>query len=341
MADIAIVILNWNTRRLLEQYLPLVIEYSRAMATEIWVADNASSDGSLDMLLQKFPSVKTIALEKNFGFAGGYNRALGRIRAKYYMLLNSDVEVSEGWLDPLFIFMEANPAAASCMPKIRSFHDRSRFEYAGAAGGFLDYLGYPFCRGRIFDALEEDKGQYDELTEIFWATGACSLIRAEIFHRMGGFDELLFAHQEEIDLCWRMKRAGYSIWCCPQSTVYHIGGGTLPKSNPWKTYLNFRNNLILLFKNLPPHRLSKILLARLFLDGISGLRFLLRGDLSDMLAVIRAHFAFYGLMHNYREYRKQQVWKDEPSNVKGSYGKSIAWDFFIRKIRNFSELKGI
>lgn len=339
MTEIAIVILNWNTRDLLDRYLPVMIENSQKSSTEIWVADNASSDGSIALVEEKYPSVKTFTLDKNYGFAGGYNRALAQITAKYYLLVNTDVEVTPEWLSPLHSLMESQPGVAACMPKMRSLHERNRFEYAGAAGGFIDHLGYPFCRGRIFDVTEEDAGQYNDEINIFWATGACMLVRAEVFRDLQGFDELLFAHMEEIDLCWRMQRQGYSLKYCPGSVVYHIGGGTLPKQNPWKTFLNFRNNLILLYKNLPPQRLWTVLLVRLVLDGISGIRFLAKGDFGDLWAIVRAHFAFYRLIPHYSRYRKQQNWKNQPE-LQGIYRKSIVWQFFVLKKRTFNGLSG-
>ncbi len=339
MTEIAIVILNWNTRDLLDKYLPVMIGHSLDAGTEIWLADNASSDGSIALVQQKYPSVKTLTLDKNYGFAGGYNRALAQITAKYYLLVNTDVEVTAEWLRPLHDLMESQPGVAACMPKIRSLHEREKFEYAGAAGGFIDYLGYPFCRGRIFDVTEADAGQYDDEMNIFWATGACMLVRTEVFKQLKGFDEVLFAHMEEIDLCWRMQRQGYTLKYCPGSVVYHIGGGTLPKKNPWKTFLNFRNNLILLYKNLPPRRLWTILFIRLVLDGISGIRFLAKGDFGDLGAIFRAHFAFYRLIPQYTKYRKQQNWKNQPE-LQGFYRKSIVWQFFVLTKRTFTGLSG-
>ena len=252
MHQIAIVILNWNGRHFLEKFLPGVAQHSRDLA-RIVVADNASTDDSLAYLKANFPEVDIIRLDQNYGFTGGYNRALQQVQEPYYVLLNSDVEVSEGWLNPLMQFMEKHPEVAACQPKIRSYNDRHLLEHAGAAGGFIDYLGYPFCRGRIYNHLEEDKGQYDQAVPVFWATGACLFIRRDDFRNENGFDEQFFAHMEEIDLCWRLQQSGKQIWVIPQSTVYHVGGGTLPKNNPRKTFFNFRNNLMMLFKNLPGH----------------------------------------------------------------------------------------
>jgi GT2 family glycosyltransferase len=338
MTEIAVVILNWNTRSLIEQFLPLVIKYSLAGTTEIWLADNDSNDGSANYIQSNLPDVKIIQFDKNYGFTGGYNRALDMIEAKYYILLNSDVEVTEHWLEPLYTWMENHPKTAACTPKIRSWYEKDKFEYAGAAGGFIDYLGYPFCQGRIFDKLEEDHGQYDIDTDIFWATGACIMIRSEVFRSVGGFDELFFAHMEEIDLCWRMQRDGYSIHYCPQSVIFHMGGGTLPKQNPRKTFLNFRNNLLLLYKNLPPGKALWIFFVRLILDGISGIRFFLRGDWGAGFAIIKAHFAFYKLIPRYLLYREKQEWKKSAVKLEGIFPRSIVYDHFIRKIDRFSDL---
>ncbi len=339
MAEIAIVILNWNTRSLLEQFLPMVLKYSPSDIAEIWLADNASSDGSTEFVKLNFPDVKIIQLDKNYGFTGGYNRALKQVNAKYYLLLNTDVEVTENWLKHMYNWMETNPSTAACTPKIRSWYERNKFEYAGAAGGFIDYLGYPFCQGRIFDALEEDLGQYDSDRDIFWATGACVMLRSSVYNELGGLDELFFAHMEEIDLCWRMKRNGYFIHYCPQSTIFHQGGGTLPKQNPRKTFLNFRNNLLLLYKNLPPGKLFPIFSARLILDGISGLRFFIQGKWADGIAIIKGHFAFYSMIGTYRLYRRQQDWKKARINFPEIFSGSIVYQHFIRKINRFTDLK--
>jgi GT2 family glycosyltransferase len=339
MTEIAVVILNWNTRSLLEQFLPKVLRYSSSGKTKIWLADNASTDGSAEYVKSNLPEVRIIQFDKNYGFTGGYNRALNQIEAKYIVLLNSDVEVTENWLEPLYIWMEHHPVSAACTPKIRSWFEKNKFEYAGAAGGFIDYLGYPFCQGRIFDKLEEDLGQYDQDRDIFWATGACMMVRSSVFHELGGLDDLFFAHMEEIDLCWRIKRNGYSVHYCPQSIIFHQGGGTLPKQNPHKTFLNFRNNLLLLYKNLAPGKIAPIFFLRLILDGISGLRFFLRGDWADGIAIIRAHFAFYKLIPQYRSYRKTQDWKKSNAKLSEIFRGSIVYNHFIRKIDRFNDLK--
>ncbi len=333
----AIVILNWNGKGYLEKFLPSVIAFSSHNARVI-VADNASSDDSVPFLRKQFPQVEIIQLEKNFGFTGGYNRALELVEAEYFVLLNSDVEVTEGWLDPLEKFMDEYPQAAACQPKIKSFADRHLFEHAGACGGFIDFLGYPFCRGRIYNTLEADQGQYEKPMQVFWATGACLMIRSAAFREAEGFDERFFAHMEEIDLCWRLQQSGKEIFVIPSSTVFHVGGGTLPKSNPRKTFYNFRNNLMMLFKNLPGHRLIWLIPVRLVLDGLAGIKFFFDGDRHDTFAVIKAHFAFYRfvLTHAGARIHRQRRVKVHPS--KGIYHKSIAVEYYLRKKQYFKEL---
>lgn len=289
MSKVAVVILNYNGSSYLQQFLPSVIQHSQE--AEVIVADNASTDNSLQVLSTEFPDVRCIALPRNYGFAGGYNACLKQIEADYYLLLNSDVEVTENWLQPLINFLDSNSEFGAIQPKIKSFHQKEKFEYAGACGGFIDFLGYPYCRGRIFDHLESDVGQYDDVREIFWASGACMLVRSDLFHSVDGFDEDFFAHMEEIDLCWRLHSAEYKVACVPESIVYHVGGGTLSKLSPFKTYLNFRNGLFLLIKNLPFGKLSLKLPTRIFLDWVAALKFLLEGNPGHSLAVFRAHFS--------------------------------------------------
>ncbi|MBL7924797.1 MAG: glycosyltransferase [Bacteroidia bacterium] len=337
MKKIAIVILNWNGRKFLEKFLPDVIRYSHNLA-HIVVADNASDDDSVAWLGSTFPEVERICLDKNYGFTGGYNRALKQVQADYYVLLNSDVEVSAGWLKPLYDFMESHPDAAACQPKIRSYLDRTLLEHAGAAGGYIDYLGYPFCRGRIYNTLEKDQGQYDSIEQVFWATGACLFIRAQVFHDQQGFDDFFFAHMEEIDLCWRIQQSGKAIYVIPESVIYHVGGGTLPKSNPRKTYFNFRNNLVMLFKNLPGHRLVWLIPLRLLLDGIAGAKFMLDGDFKDTLAVLRAHFAFYRYVLRSFPARKRQQKQVLRHPTKGIYHRSIVLAYYLKKIKYFHQL---
>jgi GT2 family glycosyltransferase len=300
----AVVILNWNGKKFLEKFLPGVILHSSDKA-DIIIADNDSSDDSLEYLEKNHPAIRTIKLGKNHGFAGGYNLALKDIRAEYYILLNSDIEVTENWIGPVIEMMEKDPSVAACQPKIRSYKDPDRFEYAGAAGGFIDKYGYPFCQGRLFQSLEKDEGQYDEPREVFWATGACMFVRADLFNKLGGFDEDFFAHMEEIDFCWRAKNQGYKIMYCPGSTIFHIGGGTLPKNNSRKTYLNIRNNIIMLFKNLEPERLSRVLAARIILDYIAAFKFLIDGGFKDMIAVLQAHFYFWRNLSRLRKKREK------------------------------------
>ncbi|MCX7744559.1 MAG: glycosyltransferase family 2 protein [Flavobacteriales bacterium] len=330
----AVVILNWNGAALLRRFLPSVIEHSRHEAT-IWVVDNASTDESIKILKNEFPEVQILQLDKNYGFAGGYNRALKEISADYYVLLNSDVEVTPGWLSPILRQFEKQPNLGACQPIIRSWQHKEAFEYAGAAGGFIDYLGYPFCRGRIFDTLEFDEGQYNTPLEIFWATGAAFFVRSEVYHACGGFDEEFFAHMEEIDLCWRMKNRGWKILCEPKSIVYHVGGGTLNQLSPRKTFLNFRNNLNLLLKNLPGNRLIPILFLRMVLDGIAALAFLFQsnGHL-HFWAVLKAHLHFYkGIIIHFKK-RKEA----KPNWVSQIYQRSILWDYHLKKRNKFSQL---
>ena len=296
----AVVILNWNGRKMLEQFLPSVVEHSIDVA-EVIVADNASTDDSLQFLSDYFPQVRTIVLDKNYGFAEGYNQALEQVDAEYYMLLNSDVEVTPHWLETLIAFLDDHVDVAAVQPKIRAVADKDAFEYAGAAGGFLDRLGYPFCRGRLFEELEKDQGQYDTPMEVHWATGACMLVRASDFWAVNGFDGRFFAHNEEIDMCWRMRIAGKRIFCLPTTYVYHVGGGTLPKNNPRKTYLNFRNNLTMLYKNLPDNELRKVMRWRWLLDRLAAMKMLiLEGHWADCKAVFQARHAYRQWRHDWR-----------------------------------------
>jgi GT2 family glycosyltransferase len=318
MNKVAVVILNYNGQNFLEQFMPSVVQNSDGY--EIIIADNASTDDSVAFLKNNYPNINIIQIAYNQGFAGGYNEALKHITAEYYVLLNSDVEVTPNWIQPIIDLMSADKLIAACQPKIKSFHEKTHFEYAGAAGGYIDWLGYPFCRGRIFDSYEEDLGQYDDTKEIFWATGACMFVRAEVFHEMGGFDASFFAHMEEIDLCWRMKNVGYKIFYCSDSVVFHVGGGTLHKSNPRKTFLNYRNGLAMLYKNLPANKLISTIFIRLILDGISGIKLLLGGSIADVWAIIKAHFAFYAMI--------PKLERKSPKEVSHIYQKSIVWEYF-------------
>ena len=333
MAKVAVVILNWNGRKFLEKFLPSVLANSEDVA-DIIIADNASTDSSIEFLQDNYPQLRIITNRTNGGFACGYNEALAEVEAEYYVLLNSDIEVTKNWIEPVIKLMESDASIAACQPKLRSYHEREKFEYAGAAGGFIDEYGYPFCRGRIFQHIETDNGQYDDAVEIFWATGACMFVKAELYKQFGGFDEDFFAHMEEIDFCWRLKNGGYKIMYCPDSVVYHVGGGTLPKKSSHKTYLNFRNNLSLLYKNLPSHLLLPVFAVRFPLDGIAALKFLIDGGFADFSAVMRAHFYFY--RHFFYIRRKRH--KITQSMVHGIYKGNLVKEYYIDKIRLFSEL---
>ncbi len=331
----AVVILNWNGADFLRQFLPSVIAHSSG--AEIWVIDNDSTDSSMEVLEKEFPQVKTVQNETNSGFAAGYNQGLQHIQSDFYVLLNSDVEVSENWLQPLESLMKDNPAVAACQPKVKAYYQKSHFEHAGAAGGFMDKLGYTFCRGRIFELAEEDKGQYDESGEIFWATGACMMIRSETFHEMGGFDADFFAHMEEIDLCWRLKNKGHKIWYCHESTVYHVGGGTLTYESPRKTFLNFRNNLYTITKNYRQGSLLIMIWWRLVLDGIAGVKFLFSGQFSHVWAIVKAHFSYYGKAGKMLKKRRVLKASLNPNNS-CIYNGSIVWQAFFKGKKRFSEL---
>ncbi|TGE26111.1 glycosyltransferase family 2 protein [Hymenobacter aquaticus] len=334
------VILNWNGQKLLEQFLPAVLAYSDG--ARIIVADNASSDESVAWLRRKFADVEIIQNPENLGFCAGYNLALQQVQATYYMLLNSDVEVTPGWLRPMRELLEAQPQVAACQPKIRQYSpdatQRQQFEYAGAGGGYLDRLGYPFCRGRLFDTLEADQGQYDDPRPVAWATGACMLVRAEAWHRLGGLEATFFAHMEEIDLCWRLWNAGQQVWYHGGSTVFHVGGGTLHKSNPRKTYLNFRNGLALVYKNVADPELTEIMATRLVLDWVAALRFLLQGNTGDCKAIVRAHRDFFRQLSYWKQKRQQSPRKLRTAERPGVYQGSLVWAYFAQEIRAFSQL---
>ncbi len=334
MKKTALVILNYNGVEFLKKFLPLVIEHSSNDA-EIWVADNCSTDDSTELLKEQFKEVHIIQNQENGGYATGYNIALKQINAEYYILLNSDIEVTPNWISPVIKLMESDSTIGACQPKIRSYHQNEKFEYAGASGGFIDKYGYPFCRGRIFQSLETDVNQYNDPIEIFWATGACMFVRSDVFHELGGFDDDFFAHMEEIDLCWRMKSIGKKVMVCPSSMVYHVGGGTLPVGSARKTYLNFRNNFVLLYKNLPSNKLFPVLILRLFLDGAAGMKFLLQGGFSDFRAVIRAHFYFYRNWWHIHKKRKNTI----RNKVSCVYDGNIAIDHYFSKKKTFTELK--
>lgn len=327
---IAVVILNWNGKKFLKQFLPSVIKHSAN--AKIIVADNCSSDDSISFLKANFSQVTILELPENYGFAKGYNEALKQIKATYYVLLNSDVEVTENWLAPCINFLDSDSNIGACQPKIKDFHNPSFFEYAGSAGGFIDKYGYPFCRGRIFDVVEEDKQQYDNDIELFWASGACLFIRSSIYHQLGGFDPVFFAHMEEIDLCWRLQNNGFKIMFVHQSVVFHVGGGTLNKSNPKKTFLNYRNNLLMLYKNLPQKIRLRILFLRLLLDGLAALKLFFEGKPTHTLAIIKAHLAFYKLYSRYKTVNTCN------KKLAGLYLDSILIAYHIKKQKMFSRL---
>lgn len=337
LSRVAVVILNFNGKKFLEQFLPSVTGCSSDHT--IIVADNNSSDDSVLFLKTNYPSVHIIQNSSNSGFAQGYNEALKQVDSEYYVLLNSDVEVTPNWIEHVIALMDADKNIAACQPKILDFNSRTKFEYAGAAGGFIDKYGYPFCRGRVFNSLEEDQGQYNNSTEIFWATGACMFIRSKAFWEVGGFDGDYFAHMEEIDLCWRLKNIGHKIYVEPKSVVYHVGGGTLNKLSSRKTFLNFRNNLTTLTKNHPPGFLFFKIIFRMKLDGVAAFKFLLDGQPKHFFAVIRAHFAFYGWLPKTLEKRKKA--KQHPDfrfSMGKAYNGNMVMEHFIRKKNKFSEL---
>lgn len=329
--DIAVVILNWNGRALLERFLPSILRYSEQAV--IYLADNASTDDSVAFVASTYPGIRIIRNSENAGYAGGYNAALKEVQEDIYCLLNSDVEVTEGWLDPILSHFEKHPDTAIIQPKVKDLLRPSHFEYAGAAGGFLDHFGYPFCRGRIFQAIEEDQGQYNDTREIFWATGACMFIHRRVFWELEGFDADYFAHQEEVDLCWRAHNQGHSVVYVGASEVYHLGGSTLNNMNPKKTFLNFRNSLYSITKNLPARKALPIIISRLLLDGVASFRFLLQGKISHAWAVLRAHMSFY-------RHVNRMLHKREKSSFTEKYAAttSIVWSYYVHQIRNFNTL---
>lgn len=332
-SKVAVVILNWNGKNFLKDFLPGVIEHSQDDA-DIYVADNASTDGSVEFLHERFPGINIIVNEVNGGYAQGYNVALGQIQADYYILLNSDIEVTPGWIKPIIRMMDSMPEVAACQPKMRSWHERNKFEYAGAAGGYIDKYGYPFCRGRLFQSLEEDRGQYDDAVSVFWATGACLFVRSDVFWILGGLDNRFFAHMEEIDFCWRARNEGYEIKYCPESVVYHVGGGTLPKKSWRKTYLNMRNNAIMLYKNLPDERIIPVFSTRLILDGVAAIKFLFDGGFRDFFAVIRAHLSFYKVYPALKRERQLHP-RLKASNI---YQKNLVVEYFVKRKKKFTDL---
>ena len=328
--------MNWNGASMLREFLPSVLAHSALEGVEVCVADNASTDESLEVMRQEFPDVRLILLDKNYGFAEGYNRALSEVDAEYSLLLNSDVEVTAGWLPPMLDYMDTHPEVAACQPKIRSYHRRNEFEHAGACGGFMDKYGYPFCRGRMMDTVEEDRGQYDTITPVLWATGAALLVRSADYREAGGLDARFFAHMEEIDLCWRLRCRGKSIVCIPQSLVYHVGGATLNKSNPRKTYLNFRNNLLMLYKNLPESELHSVMRIRGCLDLLAALQFLLKGEWGNVRAVFRARKDYARMRPSYQAVRTENLSKTTPPTQPERFAWSLLWKYYAKRVRRFS-----
>lgn len=335
MNKVAVIILNWNGAEMLRRFLPNVMKYSNAT---VYVADNASTDESVRLLFSDFQQVKTILFDKNYGFAEGYNRAIREVDAEYVVLLNSDVEVKDDWLAPLVQYMDEHPNVAACQPKIMSCNAPQYFEYAGAAGGYMDYLGYPFCRGRIFGNVEEDKGQYDTIVSIFWATGAALMVRKDLYEKVGGLDARFFAHMEEIDFCWRLRSRGYDIVCVPKSIVYHVGGGTLSKENPFKTHLNFRNNLYMLYKNLPEQNLKSVMRKRYWLDLIAALQFVLKGEYRSGKAVLLAHSEFKKRKHDFDADRLENMALAKCVQIAEMVPYSILWAYYARGKRVFAQL---
>jgi GT2 family glycosyltransferase len=332
----AVVILNYNGLQHLQNFVPQLVQNS-APSTQLIIADNASADGSKEYIEANFPQITWLQLSENFGFAGGYNQALKQVKADVYILLNNDVAVTPNW-DNNLLTLFSNKNITACQPKVLAYLKPGSFEYAGAAGGFIDFLGYPFCKGRIFDTLETDQNQYNQNQQIFWATGACLAIKSEAFHKVGGFDQSFFAHMEEIDLCWRLQQNGGEIWYNAQSTVYHVGGGTLDKTNPFKTYLNFRNSLFMLYKNIAGAKVYPILFVRMALDGVAALQFLLKGNWPNFKAIFNSHMSFYGQLPQLRKQRTVIQQTKTLERIETIYPKSIVWAYFVKAKKNFTEL---
>ncbi len=336
MKDIAIVILNWNGAEMMRRFLPSVVENS--MEADIVVIDNGSTDDSLQYLETEMPNVRRIVLDKNYGFAEGYHLGLAKVEAKYFLLLNSDVEVHKGWLKPMITYMEAHPEVAACQPKLLCQWAPEKFEYAGASGGFIDALGYPYCRGRVFGTVEKDNGQYDDIVPVMWATGAALMIRSSDYWEVGGLDGRFFAHQEEIDLCWRLRSRGRGIVVIPESVAYHLGGGTLPQGNPHKDYLNFRNNLLLLYKNLPEERLKSVMRIRWWLDALASVQFLLKGQTGSFKAVWRARRDFHKIRPDFDKDRRENLQRTILSPIPEQATFSLLWQYYIKGRKTWKQL---
>lgn len=323
MRKVSVVILNWNGAEMLRTFLPSVVKYTNPQLAEVCVADNGSTDNSADIVREDFPTVRLISFKENYGFAEGYNKVMDNVYTDYVVLLNSDVEVTEGWIEPILSYMESHKDVAACQPKILSYHDRKKFEYAGASGGYIDKYGYPFCRGRVFDSLETDNGQYDTSADIFWASGAAMFVRRDVYLAVGGLDSKFFAHMEEIDLCWRLLSRGYRLVCIPESKVCHVGGATLKKENPRKTYLNFRNNLLMMYKNLPSDELRNVMAVRCVLDYLAVVFYILKFDFSNAAAVIKARKDYSSMRKDFRLSRDENLRQTKQGKLKFRYGFSL------------------
>lgn len=338
MKKVSVVILNWNGEKLLSQFLPSVLMNTDLQYADIVVADNNSDDNSVSFVQNNYPQIQLIQLSENYGYAEGYNKALKKLNTEYVVLLNSDVEVTKNWLSPLITYLDKDEDVAAVQPKILSYRNKNYFEYAGAAGGYIDKYGYPFCRGRIFGKLEKDHSQYDNTVDIFWASGACLIIRLNDFVEAGGFDSSFFAHMEEIDLCWRLNARGRRIVCCPQSTVYHVGAATLSVESPRKTFLNFRNNLLMLYKNLPEHTLNKTLRIRRLLDYIAAFQMLLSGKRVNAKAILEAHKAFKTMKRDYVAEREINLKKAKELILKTIFNKSILSAYYLKRKKTFDQI---
>ena len=337
MGRVAVVILNYNGEEMLGRFLPTVVE--NTPGADIVVVDNASTDSSVALVKERFPAVRLIVLDRNYGFADGYNKAMAMVDAEYALLLNSDVEVTPGWLEPLVEALDADSGIAACQPKVLDYKRKAFFEYAGAAGGFIDRYGYPFCRGRIFETVEEDKGQYDDVADVFWATGAAMLVRTAVYREVCGLDGRFFAHMEEIDLCWRMHARGYRIVCVPGSRVYHVGGATLSSANPRKTYLNFRNNLLMLYKNLPANELGGVMRLRRVLDYVAAFKFALTGESGHFKAVLRARRDFRRMKREYAATREANLAATRTADIKERTAYLLLWHRYAKGEKYYSDLK--
>lgn len=335
MKRVAVVILNWNGATMLERFLPSVVAFSPE--ADVVVADNASDDASVEYVKANFPTVRVIELDRNYGFADGYNKALELVEAEYYILLNSDVEVTEGWIAPLLSFLDCNESAVACQPKLLDYKDKACFEYAGASGGFIDCYGYPFCRGRVFDTVEKDCGQYNDICRVFWVTGAAMMVRSSAYWTVGGLDGRFFAHMEEVDFCWRLQARGGELYCVPNAKVYHVGGATLNKSNPRKTFLNFRNNLLMLYKNLPERELHHVMRVRALLDYVAALKFLLSGNAGDCKAVFMARREYKRMRRSYETVRKENLARNVVGSVTGKVHFMLLWQYYVHGKKHFNE----